>query len=86
MSENEAHHSKPAGSALAALENLTPEMFVRLPAVQLATGMSRSSIYRGMQTGTFPRHYRIGSRARGWRWGDILGWLSSRQVAAPETK
>ena len=45
--------------------------------VEELTGMSRSSIYRLMQTGEFPRPVRVGPAAVRWRARDIATWLES---------
>ena len=46
--------------------------------VEAITGMSRSSIYRLMQNGEFPRPVRVGPVAVRWRESDIKAWLDSR--------
>ena len=38
-------------------------------------GISRSTIYRLMEDGDFPRPIRIGRRAVGWKSEDIDDWL-----------
>jgi prophage regulatory protein len=54
------------------------EHHLRRPAVQLATGLSRSSIYALMDTGDFPRPIRIGKRAVAWPQSAIEAWLAQR--------
>lgn len=49
---------------------------LRLKQVQDETGLSRSSIYRGIQAGTFPSPISLGLRAVGWRRGCIDLWLA----------
>jgi prophage regulatory protein len=39
---------------------------LRLPEVRTRTGKSRSSIYRGVADGTFPKQVKLGPRAVGW--------------------
>ena len=50
---------------------------LRRPDVEALTGLSRSTIYKFMKDGTFPKAVKIGSRAVGWRRADIDDWLSS---------
>lgn len=50
----------------------------RRPAVEKATGLSRSSIYQMMQDGTFPRPIKLGKRAVGWRAEDLENWLKEK--------
>ncbi|WP_084251046.1 helix-turn-helix transcriptional regulator [Sphingomonas pruni] len=38
-------------------------------------GISRSTLYDWMASGTFPRPIRLGRRAVGWRSKDISDWL-----------
>ena len=40
--------------------------FLKLPEVRIRTGKSRSSIYQGVNDGTFPKPIKIGPRAVGW--------------------
>lgn len=58
------------------------EHHLRRPAVEAATGLSRSSIYDMMDKGEFPRPIRIGKRAVAWSENAISEWLSNR----PTTK
>jgi len=45
--------------------------FLRLPKVQDRTGKSRSTIYKGVNDGTFPKPIKIGPRAVGWLESEI---------------
>ena len=49
--------------------------------VEAITGLSRSSIYRLMKDGGFPRPVRVGPGAVRWRASDITIWLESRPMA-----
>ncbi len=60
------------------------DRLLRRREVEKITAMSRSSIYRLMQEGEFPRPVRVGSAAVRWREGDITVWLESRPVARSE--
>lgn len=51
---------------------------LRLPAVQSAIGLSRSTIYLRIAEGTFPRPVSLGARAVGWLQSDIEEWLRQR--------
>lgn len=50
---------------------------LRRPDVEALTGLSRSTIYKFMKDGTFPKTVKIGPRAVGWRQTDIEDWLSN---------
>jgi len=45
---------------------ISPTKFLKLPEVRIRTGKSRSSIYQGVNNGTFPKPIKIGPRAVGW--------------------
>ena len=51
---------------------------LRRKQVEKRTGLSRSTIYLGIQNGTFPRPINLGTRAVGWLENEIEEWLSSR--------
>ncbi|WP_341669070.1 helix-turn-helix transcriptional regulator [Alcaligenes sp. SDU_A2] len=51
---------------------------IRLPAVIDATGLARSTIYKGMADGTFPQSIQLGPRAVGWPESVIQKWISDR--------
>ncbi len=42
------------------------------------TGLSRTTIWRMVKTGRFPKPVELGPRAPGWRQSDVHGWLESR--------
>jgi len=52
-----------------------PDRFLRLDAVLDRTGLSRSTLYRKVEEGTFPAQVRIASRCVGWRESAINDWL-----------
>lgn len=57
------------------------ELHLRRPAVEAATGLSRSTIYDMMTRGEFPRPVRIGRRAVAWPESAIHEWLAARPIA-----
>lgn len=48
---------------------------LRLPAVKVRTGLSRSTIYLRISDGNFPRPVQLGGRAVGWVETEIDDWL-----------
>ncbi len=50
--------------------------------VEIATGLSRSTLYAMMDRNEFPRPIRIGRRAVAWPESAVLAWLAER----PTTK
>jgi prophage regulatory protein len=53
-------------------------LFARLPTVIQATGLGRSTIYRLVAIGAFPRPVHLGPRAVAWRWTDLEQWSATR--------
>ncbi len=53
--------------------------------VEAATGLSRSTIYRLMDAGLFPRPKRLGPRAVRWPSSVIDEYLESRPTASGES-
>jgi prophage regulatory protein len=54
---------------------------LRLPAVKVRTGLSRSTIYLRISEGSFPKPVSLGSRAVGWLESEVNDWLN-QQIAA----
>ena len=54
---------------------------LRLPKVLEMTGLSRTSVWRQIKAGTFPKPVKLGPRAVGWRASDIDGWARNRPEA-----
>lgn len=53
-----------------------PVKILRLQIVSQRTGLSRSTIYRKIADGTFPRPFQISSRAIGWKAEDVENWIN----------
>ncbi|MBY0284265.1 MAG: AlpA family phage regulatory protein [Sphingomonas sp.] len=53
----------------------TPDRILRLNTVLDRTGLSRSTLYRKVDQGTFPAQVRIATRCVGWRESAIADWL-----------
>ncbi len=56
--------------------------FLRWPAVQQATQVSRSTAWRLERDGHFPRRRQLSANAVGWLRGEIEAWVSSRRPSA----
>jgi len=48
------------------------DRILRLPEVLAVTGLGRSTWYKGISQGRYPKGVKIGDRAVGWRESDIL--------------
>lgn len=52
-----------------------PDRILRLKTVLERTGLSRSTMYRKMQSGTFPKNIQISTRCTGWRESAVNEWI-----------
>ncbi|WP_084584712.1 AlpA family transcriptional regulator [Sphingomonas azotifigens] len=52
-----------------------PDRILRIKTVLARTGLTRSTLYRKMEAGTFPKNTRISTRCVGWRESAIAEWL-----------
>lgn len=55
----------------------TPDRILRLNTVLDRTGLSRATLYRKIQQGTFPRQVRIATRCAGWRESAVDQWMNN---------
>lgn len=53
----------------------TNERIIRLKTVLARTGLSRSTVYRKIADGTFPRQVSISTRGTGWHESTINQWI-----------
>lgn len=53
----------------------TPERILRINAVLDRTGLTRSTLYRKIQEGTFPKQVRLSTRCAGWHESAVNTWL-----------
>ena len=51
-----------------------PDRFLRLDSVLDRTGLSRATLYRKIQAGTFPKQVRISERCCAWRESKVTEW------------
>ncbi|MGA0617396.1 helix-turn-helix transcriptional regulator [Paracoccus sp. KR1-242] len=56
--------------------------YIRRTEVESLTGLGRSTIYRMMSDGEFPKPIKLTRKAVAWPEEQILEWLASRPVAA----
>jgi prophage regulatory protein len=51
---------------------------LRRKQVQVRTGLSRSSIYKRVAEGSFPRQVSLGARAVGWLESEVNDWVTQQ--------
>ncbi|RJF86108.1 helix-turn-helix transcriptional regulator [Sphingomonas cavernae] len=54
-----------------------PDRILRLPTVLERTGLSRATLYRKIQHGSFPRQIAISTRCAGWRESAVNEWMKN---------
>ena len=62
----------------------TPDRILRLNTVLDRTGLSRATLYRKVQAGTFPRQIRIAARCAGWRESAVNDWMRNPSLYEAE--
>jgi len=62
------------------------DRILRLNTVLDRTGLSRSTMYRKIQDGTFPKQVRIAERCAGWRQSAIEEWMRNPMSWSAEIK
>ena len=60
------------------MPGLTRSRLMRLPEVVQMTGVSRSTIYRWMENGEFPRQISLGANTVAWLESDVNDWIQLR--------
>jgi len=58
------------------------EILYRLPEVERISGLRRSTIYRNISEGTFPRPVQLGAQSVAWKKSNLDQWIASRPVVA----
>ena len=51
------------------------DRILRIKVVLDRTGLTRSTLYRKIQKGTFPQQVRISTRCAGWRESAVNAWM-----------
>jgi prophage regulatory protein len=64
-------------------ERLGLDPFVRLRFVSATVGLSRSTIYRLINEGQFPKQTLLTERCAAWRLSEIRTWMDQRPYARP---
>ena len=62
------------------------QAILRLPAVKLATGLSRSTLYLRIAYGVFPHSVSLGGRAQGWPAHEVVALNAARIAGKPDAE
>lgn len=52
-----------------------PDRILRIAEVLKRTGLTRSTLYRKVASGSFPKNVGISTRCVGWRESDLHAWM-----------
>jgi prophage regulatory protein len=64
----------------------TSDAYLSIQDVRNSTGLGRSTIYRMVENGEFPKSYQLSARRVGWKKSEIDAWNQDREVNAPTAK
>lgn len=53
----------------------TRDRILRIKTVLQLTGLSRSTLYRKIQRGEFPKQIKLSERCAGWRQSSVNAWM-----------
>ncbi|WP_083224614.1 helix-turn-helix transcriptional regulator [Sphingomonas panacis] len=67
------------------METDPPDRILRLKTVLDRTGLSRATLYRKVQAGTFPKQIRIALRCTGWRESAVNDWVRNPTLHEAKT-
>ena len=62
---------------------VTTMKILRINQVIEMTTLGRSTIYKYINEGTFPKQIKMGARASGWLQADVENWILARRCGSP---
>lgn len=72
------HIAEQHTEVVAPQASVRPSRFLRLPEVKSRVGVGRSTLYRWMDEGRFPRSVQLSQKCVVWREVEIDDWIASR--------
>ena len=57
------------------MQTESPDRILRIKAVLERTGLTRSTLYRKIERGTFPPQVKLSERCAGWRESAVTAWM-----------
>ena len=73
----------PRVTPTAPLGAVPVNVFLRLPQVLTRVPISRSTLWRRVHDGSFPKPVKLSDRITVWRSEDIDGWMKNQQPEPP---
>lgn len=59
----------------------TPDILLKIHDVKLQTGLGKTTIYKRIKAGTFPKPRGLGENCVRWRQSDIQAWIATLPTA-----
>ena len=59
-------------------KHVDPPRFIRLPQVVEMTGLGKTTIYRWINHGAFPKQIQIGGKSVVWNERDVIDWMNAQ--------
>lgn len=61
----------------------TEDRFMTLREVRRLTALGKTTVYKLLKQGTFPRPLQVGERAVRWRASEVRAWMDARTPTDP---
>jgi prophage regulatory protein len=58
------------------MQQPNPDRILRIATVLNMTGLTRSTLYRKINEGSFPKQIQISAHCTGWRESSVMAWLA----------
>ena len=62
-------------------KHVDPPRFIRLPQVFEMTGLGKTTIYRWINHGIFPKQIQLGSRSVVWNEQEVIKWMEHQMAS-----
>jgi prophage regulatory protein len=62
----------------------SPDRILRIKAVLERTGLTRSTLYRKIECGTFPHQVKLSERCAGWRESAVTQWMRNPMFSSAD--
>ena len=67
-------------------QNISSSKCLREKELLTVIPFSKSTLWRNVQNGTFPKPIKLSEKVTVWEWADIESWLSTKRSQNPSKK
>ncbi len=75
---DKAKNDASVGVQINGIKAVAPSKYIRLGQVLDLTGVSKTTVWRWVREGRFPKPFKLGLNCSAWRLDEVEQWLSSR--------